>query len=93
MSGALKSQPAPLDKGNQPERQDLHPAEIVAKLHMAGLSIRSLSIANGLHPNTLADTIRRRYPRGERIIARALQMKPEDIWPSRYPKRPRKRKA
>lgn len=26
----------------------------------------------------------RHYPRAERLIAEALEMKPEDIWPLRY---------
>lgn len=66
---------------------DLHPADIVAALRKKGLSLSALSRKNGLHRTYLSDTLRKRLPRGERIIARALKMRPEEIWPSRYPAR------
>ena len=32
----------------------------------------------------LANTLTRRWPKGERLIAEALGIAPEQIWPSRY---------
>jgi len=85
MTGLGKAQRAARDKRSRLPRVDLHPAEIVAKLRMAGTSLRRLSIENGFHPNTLQEALRRHYPRCEQIIAKALRVKPEEIWPSRYP--------
>ena len=66
---------------------DWHPADIKAELNKKGLTLRALSAANNLHPDSLKNALRAPYPRGERIIAAALGFPPEDIWPSRYAKR------
>ncbi|MCM2845637.1 helix-turn-helix domain-containing protein [Escherichia coli] len=47
---------------------DWHPADIIA----------------GLAPVTLANALTRSWPRGEKLIADALETSPEIIWPSRY---------
>ena len=66
------------------ETLDWHRADVVAELKKKGTSVRKLSIQNGLSPNTLKSALQFKYPRGERIIANALGIKPEQIWPSRY---------
>ena len=66
---------------------DWHPADIKAELQKKNLTLRALSVANDLHPDSLKNALRTDYPRGERIIAAALGFKPEVIWPSRYAKR------
>ena len=53
----------------QKNTADWHRADVVAALKKVGWSVRALSIASGLGPNTLKN---------------ALGMKPEDIWPQRY---------
>ena len=63
---------------------DWHPADIKAELNKKGLTLRALSLANNMHQDSLKNTLRMRYPRGERIIAAALGCEPEQIWPSRY---------
>ena len=63
---------------------DWHPADIKAELSKKGLTLRALSLANHMHQDSLKNTLRMRYPRGERIIAAALGYRPEEIWPSRY---------
>ena len=68
----------------QKNTADWHRADVVAALKKAGWSVRSLSIAHGLSPNTLKSALAVPYPKCERIIADALGMKPEDIWPQRY---------
>ncbi|MBX9486044.1 helix-turn-helix domain-containing protein [Yersinia enterocolitica] len=42
--------------------------------------------------STLANTLLRHWPKGERLIADVLNVDPVEIWPSRYlkPKKPRK---
>lgn len=38
----------------------------------------------GLSPNTLRSALAAPYLKGERIIAAAIGVKPEEIWPERY---------
>jgi len=67
--------------------QDWHPADIVAALRKQGWSLRRLSGHHGYHPQALAGTLRRPWPRAERLIAEAIGVPPEQIWPSRYEQR------
>lgn len=46
--------------------------------------MRQLSKDAGLKPDTLKNALHRAYPKGERIIASALNVDPASIWPSRY---------
>jgi len=63
---------------------DWHYADVQAALTKAGWTYRKLAAANGYSKNF------DRIPRGwrslpvERIIAAAIGLKPEQIWPSRY---------
>lgn len=41
-------------------------------------------MAHGLSPNTLKGALTSPYPKAERIIADALGLTPEEIWPQRY---------
>ncbi len=66
------------------EESDWHRADIVAALKKRGLSVRQLSRDAGLGVDTLGNALRAPWPKGERIIADALDMEPEHIWPSRY---------
>ena len=69
----------------QKNTADWHRADVVAALKKAGWSVRALSIASGLGPDTLRNALYCPfYPKGEKIIADALGMKPEDIWPQRH---------
>ncbi|HHJ4223668.1 TPA: helix-turn-helix domain-containing protein [Raoultella ornithinolytica] len=63
---------------------DWHRIDIVAELHKRGLTMRELSEKAGLKPDTLKNALHRSYPKGERIIADALNVEPTEIWPSRY---------
>lgn len=69
------------------EGQDWHPADIIAALKKKGTSIAAQSRAAGLASSTLANALTRRWPKGERLIAAALDMQPQEIWPSRYTRR------
>lgn len=78
-------------------KTDWHPADVVAALHKKGLSLNKLSLENGYCTRTLSWALYRHYPRAEQIVASALGLKPQKIWPSRYgrkgqPTQRRKRK-
>lgn len=62
----------------------MHRIDIVAELHKRRVTLRELSKNAGLKPDTLKNALYRSYPKGERIIADALNMDPARIWPSRY---------
>ncbi|HHD2940104.1 MULTISPECIES: helix-turn-helix domain-containing protein [Enterobacteriaceae] len=61
-----------------------HRADIVAALHKRGLSLSALSRQHGLASRTLSNAFERHYPRAEQIIADALEITPDIIWPERY---------
>ncbi|EAQ65950.1 hypothetical protein MED121_02025 [Marinomonas sp. MED121] len=63
---------------------DWHRADIIAALKKRKLSVRELSRRSGLKENTLANALRSPWPKGEKIIADAIDTTPQEIWPSRY---------
>jgi Ner family transcriptional regulator len=63
---------------------DWHPADVLAGLKKRGYSLAGLSIANGYHPTAAGKALKRAWPAMEAIIAGALGMRPQDIWPTRY---------
>ncbi|EOF5433720.1 helix-turn-helix domain-containing protein [Salmonella enterica] len=64
--------------------QDWHPADIIAALHKRGTSMAAVSREAGLASSTLANALSRPWPKGEWLIARALNTHPATIWPTRY---------
>lgn len=70
--------------GKEVVNTDWHRIDIVAALHKRGVTMRGLSTGAGLKPDTLKNALHRSYPKGERIIAGALNVEPANIWPSRY---------
>ncbi|MCA7013743.1 helix-turn-helix domain-containing protein [Dickeya dadantii] len=65
-------------------RMDWHSADIIAALRKKGTSLSAVSREAGLSSSTLANALYRPWPKGELLIASALGVKPEEIWPSRY---------
>lgn len=63
---------------------DWHPADIIAGLRKKKTSLAALSRQSGLSSSTLANALSRPWPKGELIIAQALDVAPQVIWPSRY---------
>ncbi|WP_343647527.1 helix-turn-helix transcriptional regulator [Enterobacter sp.] len=61
-----------------------HPADIIAALKKNGTSLAALSRHEGLSSSTLANALSRPWPKGEWLIARALNIPPNVIWPERY---------
>ena len=79
-----------MDTSNAPKKtaiEDVHRADIVAALRKKGWSLRALSLQSGLAAGTLKAALERPYPKAERIIAAAIGVAPEAIWPLRYAKR------
>ena len=69
----------------KPAAQDWHKEQIKAELHMRGITLKGLTLANGYRSvDAVAQALHRPYPKAERIIAAALEIAPESIWPSRY---------
>lgn len=58
--------------------------DIIYALKKKGTTLAALSRQSGLNSRTLNNALDRRYPKGEKIIAGAIGVKPEIIWPSRY---------
>ncbi|EAW0685305.1 helix-turn-helix domain-containing protein [Salmonella enterica] len=67
-------------------QSDWHSADIIAALKKRGTSLSALSRQAGLASSTLANTLIRHWPKGEKLIAEKLGVAPEQIWPSRYRK-------
>ena len=61
-----------------------HPADIIAGLRKKGTSLAAVSRKAGLASSTLANALTRPWPKGEYLIAGALEVHPSEIWPERY---------
>lgn len=65
-------------------KMDWHKADVIASLRKKGTSLAGLSREAGLSSSTLANALERPWPKGEIIIAEAIGVPAEVIWPSRY---------
>jgi len=67
-------------------REDWHPAQILAALHMRGITLLELSRRCGIKgSSTLSKAMNdTAYPLNEKRLADALELSPQDIWPTRY---------
>jgi Ner family transcriptional regulator len=75
------------DTPKKASHEDWHPADIKASLAKAGWSLNQLGLSKGYRTKSaLARALHGPYPKAERIIAKAIGVKPETIWPSRYDK-------
>lgn len=63
---------------------DWHPETIKAEIHKRGLSFRSLSVQAGYKKDSLKSVLRTPCRPYQQIVADALGVSPETIWPSRY---------
>jgi Ner family transcriptional regulator len=64
--------------------QDWHPADVLAALKKRGKTLAGISIAHGYHATAAGKALKHRWPAMEAVIAAAIGVKPEEIWPSRY---------
>jgi Ner family transcriptional regulator len=63
---------------------DWHPADVLAALKKRGHSLAALSVAHGYHATAAGKALKRSWPALEAVIARAVGVSPQQIWPSRY---------
>ncbi|WP_159564179.1 helix-turn-helix domain-containing protein [Budvicia diplopodorum] len=63
---------------------DWHTADIIAALRKKGTTLAAVSRLAGLSSSTLANALSRPWPKGESLIADAINVHPSEIWPSRY---------
>lgn len=59
--------------------QNWHPADIIDALKKHGTSLAALSRKAGLSSSTLANPLTRPWPKGELLIAQALDIPPDVI--------------
>ncbi|CNJ05741.1 transcriptional regulator [Yersinia mollaretii] len=64
--------------------KDWHKQDILAAIRKEKGSLAELSRQNGLSPCTLSNALTRPWPKGEMIIANAIGISPQEIWPSRF---------
>ncbi|MBS3046368.1 transcriptional regulator [Enterobacter mori] len=60
-------------------KRDRHPADIIAALHQRGTSLAKLSREAVLASSALANALSRPWPKGEWLIAIALEVHPSEI--------------
>ncbi|MFT8209635.1 MAG: helix-turn-helix domain-containing protein [Symbiopectobacterium sp.] len=65
---------------------DWHPEIIKAEIHKLGLSFRTLSLQAGYKKYSLKSVLRTPCKPYQQIIADAIGIPPEQIWPTRYHK-------
>jgi Ner family transcriptional regulator len=70
------------------ETKDWHPAEVKAQLEMRGTNLAKLARAHDYAH--ISEVLHRPWLAAEQIVAKALGIKPQQIWPTRY-KLPRDR--
>lgn len=69
---------------NQKNTHDWHRADVIAALHKKGWSVAAVAKANKLSESTLRSALDKPYPKSERLIAQAIGIAPEEIWPERF---------
>lgn len=62
--------------------EDMHPADVIAALRKRGFSLRQIAIQNNY--SHIQRVLTSPWLAAEQLVAKALDKKPEDIWPSRY---------
>lgn len=59
---------------------------ILAEVHRRGMTMTELAKRNGLFPAACRQVRERTHFKAQQVIADFIGHKPEDLWPSRYPK-------
>jgi Ner family transcriptional regulator len=69
----------------KPTPQDWHKEDIKAAVWKTGTTMKGLALANGYRSvDAVSQALHRPYPKVESIIAKAIGVTPQEIWPSRY---------
>lgn len=82
-----------MTSSNTPKKTDWHPADIGCALKKCGWSMRRLSVHKGKSPAAVEIALRKPYPWAEQVIADAIGVPPDEIWPERYAARAEKAAA
>lgn len=61
-----------------------HPQLIKAHIHMRGMTLKKLSLDNGLSESACRQALLRSQPAAERVISRFLGIPLHDLWPDRW---------
>jgi Predicted transcriptional regulator len=72
-----------MSRNENENRLNWHRADIVAAIK-ENTSLAELSRRHGYASGTAKNALDKHYPAGESIIANALGLQPQDIWPERY---------
>jgi len=64
--------------------QDWHPADIKAALEKRGWTLGKLARTHGYDRKSPSLALKQPWPRMEKLIAEAIGVEPQQIWPSRY---------
>jgi Ner family transcriptional regulator len=65
-----------------PPQEDMHPADVIAALRKRGTSLRKIAIENGY--SHIQRVLTSPWLAAEQLVAKALDRRPEELWPSRY---------
>ncbi len=68
--------------------QDWHPADVLAALKKRGKTLSGISIAHGYHATAAGKALKQPWPALEYVIAAAIGVAPQEIWPTRYAETP-----
>ena len=60
----------------------MHPADVIAALRKRGTSLRKIAIENGY--SHIQRVLTSPWLAAEQLVAKALDTRPEELWPSRY---------
>lgn len=64
--------------------KDWHPADIKGALAKKGISLSSLARKNDYAITSPSNVFRKPWPAMEKIMAKAIGVTPQEVWPSRY---------
>jgi Ner family transcriptional regulator len=73
-----------LDTPKKPAAGDWPSHYIVYRLRERGTSLRRLAVRKGFAATSASTAIQVPWPKMERLIADAIGVRPDEIWPSRY---------
>jgi Ner family transcriptional regulator len=60
----------------------MHPADVIAALRKRGTSLRRIAMENGY--SHIQRVLTSPWLAAEQLVAKALDKRPEEVWPSRY---------
>lgn len=60
---------------------------IKAEVHRRGMTLTALAVRSGFHQSLLRKLNTTTHYEGQAALAAFIDQKPEDLWPTRYPKK------